>query len=88
MRRFTVSESHLWSGEQSKTEFEYSYGLGARATPIRHVSLFAEFRLIPGDKISDLEHLYSRGGWNYYKVTDTHTDRYAKVFSAGAAFRF
>jgi hypothetical protein len=88
MRTYTVSNSSLWSGETSTTEFEYSYGLGARVTPVRHVCLFAEIRLIPGDKISDLNFLYSRGGWNYYEVTGSRTAHYTKVFAAGLAYHF
>lgn len=53
-----------WNGHQGATEFVYSYGLGVRLFPERHVSLAADFRWIPGDLITeggDCWHYYSNG---------------------------
>ena len=35
-----------------------------------------------------LKYLYSKGGYDYFEVMPSHTERFAKIFSAGAAFRF
>jgi len=34
------------------------------------------------------QYLYSKGGYDYFEVMPSHTERFAKIFSAGAAFRF
>jgi hypothetical protein len=38
-----------WVGPQKIDEFEFSYGLGIRVKPVRFLSVFAEYRLAPGD---------------------------------------
>jgi len=49
--KYTVSGATFseWNGAKSNRVFQFSYGLGTRAFPVRYVSLFAEFRFVPGD---------------------------------------
>lgn len=90
-RAYTVSDSVFpeWNGARSVTEFEYSYGLGARFSPIRFVRLFGEFRLIPGDRITVYRGLLDSDDiWDYYRHSHSYTAYYTTVFAAGLSFHF
>jgi opacity protein-like surface antigen len=43
-----------WDGPRTANEFEYTYGLGLRLSPIRQFSLVAEYRWVPGDLTSSI----------------------------------
>ncbi len=90
-RTYTISDSVFpeWNGARSVTEFEYSYGLGARFSPVRFVRLFGEFRLIPGDRITVYKGLLdSDDFWDYYRHSHSYTAYYTTVFAAGLSFHF
>jgi len=82
---YTLSGSTFpdWNGAKSYSEFKYAYGLGVKVTPRRFVSVFAEFRLLPGITTMDLEFLYSDDGYDYYRITDTRTTHTTSVLFAG-----
>jgi hypothetical protein len=77
-----------WNGQKSISEFDYSYGLGAKFSPIKLLSLIAEIRWMPGDRTSDLEFLYSKGGYDYFRVLDTYTTNFTTFASAGLSIHF
>lgn len=43
-----------WNGSKTLSEFQYSYGIGAQVGPFRHVALFGEWRVVPGDLITEI----------------------------------
>ena len=47
---YTISGSNFadWNGAKSISEFDFSYGLGLRVSPMTWMSLIAELRWIPG----------------------------------------
>ena len=90
-KKYTVSGSVFpeWNGAKSLSEFEYSYGLGARIRPVRRVSAFAEFRLIPGDQtIVGKNFLYSDGTYDYYEYGVGYTSHFTRLLAAGVAVHF
>jgi hypothetical protein len=58
------------------------------ATPWKHVSAFAEFRLLPGQTTMGLEFLYSDDDYNYCRVKDTSTAHNSSVLIAGLSVNF
>ena len=42
-----------WNGAKSQSGFNYTYGLGTRLFAHRYLSLFAEYRWIPGDLVTE-----------------------------------
>jgi hypothetical protein len=87
-KKYTVSQSPFpeWNGAKSLSEFEYSYGLGARIRPVKRASVFAEFRLIPGDQtIEGKNFLYSDGTYDYYEYGVAYTSHFTRVLAAGLA---
>jgi hypothetical protein len=90
-KKYTVSLSVFpeWNGAKSLSQFEYSYGLGARIRPVKRVSAFAEFRFIPGDQtIEGKNFLYSDGVYDYYEYGDAYTSHFTRVLAAGLAVHF
>lgn len=87
---YTISGSDFpdWNGQKRLSEFDYSYGFGAKFAPLKWISLIAEIRWMPGDKTSEFEFSYSEGGWDYYHVTDTYTTNYTTLASAGLSLHF
>jgi hypothetical protein len=91
VKKYTVSRSVFpdWNGAQSRSEFEYSYGLGARVRPVKAVSAFAEFRFIPGDQtITGKNFLYSDGTYDYYEYGVASTTHFTRILSGGLAVHF
>lgn len=68
---------------KSKIEFDGSYGLGIRIAPVKWISVISEIRWIPGETNLELEFLYSKGDYNYYKIIDRYTKNFTTFFSAG-----
>jgi Outer membrane protein beta-barrel domain len=87
---YTISGSVFpeWNGQKSLSEFDYSYGLGAKFSPIKLISIIAEIRWMPGDRTTDLEYLYTKGGYDYFKVGDSYTTNFTTFASAGLSFHF
>jgi hypothetical protein len=88
--RYNISGSTFpeWNGQKSLSEFDYSYGLGIKISPLKIVSIIAEIRWIPGDETQDLIYLYSSGGYDYFKAGDRYTTNFTTIFSAGLSFNF
>jgi hypothetical protein len=90
-KKYTVSGSPFddWNGVKSLSQFEYSYGLGARIRPVKRVSAFAEFRFIPGDQtIEGKNFLYSDGTFDYYEYGVAYTSHFTRFLAAGVAVHF
>ncbi len=77
------SDFPQWDGDQSYSEFIYSYGLGVKVTPVRPLSLYAEMRFIPGVLSAKLKYLYSDSEYDYYEVLGTYTSNHTTVFTVG-----
>lgn len=79
-----------WDGHKSLTEFDYSYGLGIKISPLKWVSVIVEIRWIPGDATYDMNGT-TIGKYTYYTIDpyDTgHIENFTKIFSAGLSFHF
>jgi hypothetical protein len=88
---YTISGSVFpeWNGQKSLSEFDYSYGLGIRISPVKLISFYGELRWIPGDTTTEAgDFLYSDGIYDYYSVKDVYTANYTKIFSFGISFNF
>ena len=87
---YTISGSVFpeWNGQKSLTEFDYTYGLGVKFSPLKLISLVAEYRWMPGDLSLDMKFLYSKGGYNYYEPQGSHTANFTTIASAGLSFHF
>jgi hypothetical protein len=78
-----------WNGNKSLSEFDYSYGLGLRFSPIKMLSVFAEFRLIAGDLVTEYTgYLYSDDTYNYYKNARSYTKNTSSMLSIGLSVNF
>jgi hypothetical protein len=74
----------IWNGEKNLTEFDYSYGLGIRISPIKWISIISEIRWIPGVATTPLKFLYSKNNVNYYAASgETRVKNKTPVISAG-----
>jgi hypothetical protein len=87
---YTLSGSDFqeWNGQKSKSEFNYSYGLGAKFTPIHLLSLFGEFRLTPGVASPKLKYLGEDEKYYYYEYLGTTTSNYTTALSIGLMINF
>jgi len=82
-RAYTLSGSVFpeWDGPRTANEFEYTYGLGLRLSPIRQLSLVAEYRWVPGDLTSSIP----AGGCYIYYSRRGSRDLSASVSGARGA---
>ena len=87
---YTLSGSDFpqWNGQKSISEFNYSYGLGVKFTPINLLSLFADFRLFPGVLSQKLKYLYSDDTYDYFRYLGSETSNYTKALSIGLMINF
>ena len=81
--QYTISGSIFpeWDGLKSTAEFTYSYGLGFRFVAGGGLSLWTDYRLIPGDSTANLELIETSAGYNYFRVVDTIPQNFATLFS-------
>lgn len=78
-----------WNGSQNRSEFDYSYGLGIRFSPVKMLSVFAEFRLIPGDLTTAYTgYLYSDDIYDYYGHSRSYTINNSSLLSFGLSVNF
>jgi hypothetical protein len=78
-----------WNGNQSRTNFDYSYGLGIRFSPAKMMSVFAELRFIPGDLTTEYTgYLYSDDTYDYFRNARTFTANITSLLSAGLSVNF
>jgi len=87
---YTLSGSDFaeWNGAKSRTEFDYSYGIGLRIAPVRFLSIYGEVRFVPGDTSFDLDYLYSDATYDYFRVAGSSTPHTTTIFMAGLAVNF
>jgi|GEM_PF-3289006 len=78
-----------WNGSKSLSEFDYSYGLGVRFSPVKLLSIFAEIRFIPGDLTTEYsDYLYSDDMYNYYANARSFTKNTSTLLSLGLSANF
>ncbi|HEX2695629.1 MAG TPA: hypothetical protein VHP61_07725 [Acidobacteriota bacterium] len=78
-----------WNGNKSLSEFDYSYGLGVRFSPVKMLSAFTEFRFIPGDRTTEYKgYLYSDDTFDYFRNSRSYTKNYSSLLSAGLSVNF
>lgn len=92
MNDYTITQAEVpfqdWVGTHSVSEFEFSYGIGIRYQPVRFLSVFAEYRLAPGDldesSGSNTETvIYWSNGTSSSSSPSGTFSNYTKIFSAG-----
>lgn len=89
--KYVISGSSIpeFNGSASRSEFDYSYGLGLRFSPVKMVSFFGEYRLIPGDLTTEYtDYLYSDDVYNYYGNSRSFTENTSGMFSFGLSVNF
>ena len=78
-----------WDGNQSRSEFDYSYGLGVRFSPVKMMSIFAELRFIPGDSTTEYTgYLYSDDTYDYFQHARSFTQNTTSLLSIGLSVNF
>ena len=84
-RSYTLTGSVFpeWDGPRKASEFGYTYGLGLRLSPIRQLSLVAEYRWVPGDLTQSIP----GGGCYVYYSRNGRSDLSASVTVARGASR-
>lgn len=95
MNAYTITQAESpfedWVGSHSISEFEFSYGVGLRLQPVGFLSVFAEYRLAPGDldesSGGDTETvIYWSGGGTSSSSPSGGFSNFTKIFSAGLKF--
>ncbi len=78
-----------WNGLKSIGEFDYSYGLGLRFSPLRMISAFGEIRFIPGNLTTTYhDYLYSDDTWDYFGHSHSYTANTSSLLSFGLSVNF
>ena len=88
---YTVSNAAFmqWNGQTSRTDFDYSYGLGVRVSPVKLISLFGELRLMPGDLTTEYTgYLYSDDTYDYFQNAKSFTNNTTTLVSFGLTLNF
>jgi hypothetical protein len=86
--KYTISGATFsdWNGAKDISEFDFSYGLGLRLSPVTWMSLFAELRWIPGvGTAPDQDYYWVINGVSTYSLT---FENKTKVLYGGIAINF